>query len=139
MKYLTIAIAGLFIGFFLKSICPHKTETPQPQIKFHYLGNIRKYVDLEEDSTDKGAYVEHNTVKNRKDGIIRSPYVAARIGELIGNSIYGKNDMHLPINVNLYNNYWWVSGTLPKGMLGGVATISLDKSNCMIVHISHSK
>lgn len=83
MKYLTLAIAGLFIGFFLKSICFRQVEIPQKQIKFHYLGNIRKYVGLEEDSTDKGAYVEHYNVKNRKDGIVRNPYVAARIGELI--------------------------------------------------------
>lgn len=137
MKYLVFILLGLIVGFSIKnySFCD---KNHMHKIKFHYLGNKEMNVNLIKIDSD---YIEDRSVKMLRNGLINSPNVAARISEIISNSIYGKNDMRHPINVSLINNeVWSVSGApLPQGSLGGTPSLLIEKSTGMIVFITHFK
>ena len=45
-----------------------------------------------------------------------------------------------PFSIELVNKCWWyISGSLPKGYLGGVAHIAISKRNGQIVRLYHTK
>lgn len=137
MKYLVFIILGLIVGFSLRNYSFYNVDST-PKVKFHYLGNRDMNVNLIKADSD---YIEDNSVKELRFGVISTPTVAARICEIISNSLYGKNDMRLPIRVCLINNeVWSVSGApLPQGTLGGTPDLLIDKSTGMLILVTHSK
>lgn len=125
-------IGGLFSGFNFKDKQQEKLH-----IQFHYKGNIARTVDLPK--YDYG-YIEHQSVKQLKDGVLKDPDVAARIGELIIKYHYGLENYNYPIKIRLYGKkIWLIQDNLPQNMLGGGATLILLRSNSMIIDIAHSK
>lgn len=137
MKYLAIVIVGIIVGISLRNYSFHNGHST-PRIKFHYLGNKDMSVNLIKADSD---YIEDRSVKELRNGVISTPVVAARICEIISNSIYGKNDMRLPINVSLIDNeVWSVSGApLSQGSLGGTPSLLIEKSTGMLIIVTHSK
>ena len=137
MKYLVITFIGIIFGFLLR-FYPFHNGISIPKIKYHYLGNKNMNVNLIKVDSD---YIEDSSVKELRDGAISSPFVAARISEIISNSIYGKNDMKRPISVSLINDEVWSvsSAPLPQGTLGGTPGLLIEKSTGMIILIIHSK
>jgi hypothetical protein len=55
--------------------------------------------------------------------------------------IYGKKNIvkQKPYDVFLIDNYWFLSGTLPKGMKGGTFLIIIDSRDYRVVRLTHSK
>ena len=83
---------------------------------------------------------QRNVVDN-KIVIIKDSGTAISVAEPILFNIYGKENIirQRPYETYLINNYWIISGTLPKNYEGGTFLIILDASNSRIVKISHGK
>lgn len=111
---------------------------PKKQIKYHYYGNRNMSIYLRFDNNE---YIEHQSVKAIKGGVINNPQTAIRIGELIGNAIYGTGDMKHPIHATLINNEVWniTGSTLSESSLGGTPSLLIEKSNGMLIIVNHSK
>jgi len=77
-----------------------------------------------------------------KEGLIKDAFTAKRMALAILDSLYGKEQIQSeePITVSLIDNkYWYVSGTLPEGKLGGVAEILIAKEDGRIIYLAHGK
>lgn len=66
---------------------------------------------------------------------------AIEFAELILWDVYGKKNIEKqkPYSAFLIDEYWFLSGTLPKRMLGGTFTIIIDSRNYRIVRLTHGK
>jgi hypothetical protein len=55
--------------------------------------------------------------------------------------IYGKQNIlkQRPYEIYLFNEYWIMMGTLPKGYVGGTFTIAVNRKTCEIIGITHGK
>jgi hypothetical protein len=82
----------------------------------------------------------HNVIDS-KSIIIEDSVTAISIAEVILFSIYGKDNItkQRPYENYLIDNYWVISGTLPKNYLGGTFLIIIDSRNNRIVRITHGK
>ncbi len=76
-----------------------------------------------------------------KEGYIPDKETAIKIAVAVWIPIYGKREIEKqkPYNAILYNGIWFVSGSLPKGWIGGVAEAEIIKENGKIIRISHGK
>lgn len=83
---------------------------------------------------------QHNVIDNN-NVIIKDSLTAVKIVEPILFSIYGKENIESqkPYETYLIENYWIITGTLPKGMKGGTFLIIIDARNSKILKITHSK
>jgi hypothetical protein len=83
---------------------------------------------------------QHNVIDNN-NVIIKDSSTAVKIVEPILFSIYGKENIEnqKPYETYLIENYWIITGTLPKGMLGGTFLIIIDARNSKVLKISHGK
>lgn len=77
----------------------------------------------------------------KKEGAVRTAAVAIGIGDAIGRDYYGHEqiDQQLPLTAKLRKGVWQVRGTLPKGMVGGVLEVDVQKSDGKVVRLTHSK
>ena len=66
---------------------------------------------------------------------------AVRVAEAILIPTYGKQSVESerPFVALLNGNVWTVTGTLPKGRLGGVATVEIAKDSACILRVTHGK
>ena len=73
------------------------------------------------------------------DGVIPDEKTAILVGEAILTPIYGEKKIlnERPFKATLKNGTWTVEGSIPKGMLGGAATIEIAKSNGCVLRIIH--
>jgi hypothetical protein len=87
--------------------------------------------------TDKPQY---NVIDN-KTVIIKDSLTAINIAEPILFSIYGKDNItnQRPYEIYFIDDYWVISGTLPKEYLGGTFSIIIDSRNCETIRITHGK
>ena len=84
---------------------------------------------------------QYNGIRS-KEGLIKDALTAKRVALAILLSFYGKECLQSekPFTVSLIDNkYWFISGTLPKGCVGGVAEILLSKEDGKIMYLNHSK
>lgn len=83
---------------------------------------------------------EHNVIDNERI-ILIDEATAINVAEPILFSIYGKENItkQRPYESYLIDNYWIISGTLPKSSLGGTFLIIIDSRNCRILKITHGK
>lgn len=82
----------------------------------------------------------HNII-NSEQVIIKEESDAIKIAEVILFSIYSKENIvkQYPYEVYYIDNYWIISGTLPKGWRGGTFLIILDSRNSAVLRITHGK
>lgn len=76
-----------------------------------------------------------------KDGYVPDEKTAIAIAIAVWNPIYGKEKIEgeKPFRANLKNGVWMVTGSLPKGMNGGVAEADISKDDGRILRIIHGK
>jgi hypothetical protein len=102
-----------------------------------FLGESHAREELKNTLSDKTLHnvLNHNTV------IIKDSKSAINIAESIVFGIYGKENIvaQKPYKAYLVDNHWVISGTLPKGMRGGVFMIILDSRDCKVLRITHGK
>ena len=87
--------------------------------------------------TDKSL---HN-VLNYNKAIIKDSTTAVATAEPILFGIYGKDNIlrQKPYHIYHVDNHWIISGSLPKGSLGGTFLIIFNDRNCKIVRLTHGK
>jgi len=83
---------------------------------------------------------KHNVIDN-KTLIIKNTDTAVKIAEPILFGIYGKKNIEeqKPYEAHKLDNYYVISGTLPKGDIGGTFIIIIDGTNSKVLKISHGK
>lgn len=101
------------------------------------LGKLCAQQELKSALTDK----EQHNIIDHQSIIIKESLTAVNVAEPILFSIYGKDNItrQQPYETYLINNYWVVSGTLPKGSLGGTFLIIINAFDSKIIKISHGK
>ena len=74
-------------------------------------------------------------------GCIPDSATATKVAEAVLVSVYGEQVLHQqPFRANLVeDSVWVISGSLPKGMLGGVALIKIRKVDGKVLGIYHGK
>jgi len=82
---------------------------------------------------------QHNV--HPAQGVVPDATTAIAIAVAVWSPIYGAKQVasERPYTAKLVNGQWVVTGSLPKGWLGGVAIAVISKSNGQILRISHGK
>ena len=82
----------------------------------------------------------HNVINN-KSVIIKDSITAIAIAEPLLFSIYGRKNIisQRPYDIYQIDNYWVLSGTLPKDSAGGTFLIITDDRNGKVVRVTHGK
>jgi hypothetical protein len=118
----------LFICFFLLPLVSfaQKDNGAESKTFIDYIRNASK------DKTHK--YILVNKIIPDKE-------TAVAVAEPILFKIYGKEQIvgEKPYQVVLVEGYWVVSGTLPKGWLGGVFSIALSAETGKVIILTHGK
>ena len=99
----------------------------------------KSYAEKELKSALSGK-TKHNVIDN-KTAIIKDSVTAVNVSEPILFSIYGKNHIikQRPYEMYHVDNYWIISGTLPKSFFGGTFLIIMDARDARILKITHGK
>jgi hypothetical protein len=82
--------------------------------------------------------------RNRKpfyDTLITDKETAIAMAEPLLFKIYGKGEIESerPYEIYLIDGYWYISGTLPKGYLGGSFIIIINSINGEVIRLIHEK
>ena len=101
------------------------------------LGEANAKKELKEALSDTTI---HNVVNN-VTLLIKDKATAINISEPILFDIYGKDNIKKQRSYETYfiDNYWVISGTLPKGYLGGTFLIIIDATNSKVIKLTHGK
>ena len=75
------------------------------------------------------------------NGFVPNETTAIQIAEAVWNPIYGEQQIksERPYQASLQSGVWIVVGSLPKGVLGGVARAEISKQDGRILSVSHGK
>ncbi|WP_290858601.1 NTF2 fold immunity protein [Flavobacterium sp.] len=78
---------------------------------------------------------------SQKETIIKDSLSAISIAETILFNIFDKTSIleQKPYDIHHINNYWIISGILPKGYKGGTFLIIIDDRNSEVIRITHGK
>ena len=99
----------------------------------------KKYAEAELKSALSDT-AKHNVI-NSKTIIIKDSLTATTIAESVLFEIYGKTNItkQKPYEIYHIDNYWVLTGTLPKNWVGGTFLIIMDDRNSQIIKITHGK
>ncbi|MDY0153029.1 MAG: NTF2 fold immunity protein [Prevotella sp.] len=100
--------------------------------------DARKSVD---DSINYKSEIDPFNVYRNQNGLIPNAKAAVDFAKIIFNYCEnGAFNNEKPFNVELVNNrVWYIYGSLPKGTVGGVVEISIQKSDGKVLAIFHGK
>lgn len=136
--YLIIIGFAVVIGVWIitSMLSDHKDEGNSSSVSFIYDGEKR---------------IENNNINEMdgnfplpvdESGIIKNDSMAYDLSSLIISSIYGEECFRSesPAHIRLINDsVWCVSGSLPKGDVGGTYSILIDKFSGRILRVGHEK
>jgi hypothetical protein len=82
----------------------------------------------------------HNSI-NKKREIITDKETAVSIAEKILFSSYGQKNIEQqrPYEIYKIKSYWIISGTLPRGSVGGTFFIIMDARDSRVVRLTHGR
>jgi hypothetical protein len=82
----------------------------------------------------------HNSIDNKRE-ILKDKETAISVAERILFSGYGQKNIEYqrPYEIYKITGYWIISGTLPKGSVGGTFFIIMDARNSRVVRLTHGK
>ena len=121
----------------ISSILVFSFSCSQSKNDRRFLGE--KYAKEELDKT-LNSKEGHNVIDNRTL-IIKNKETAIKLAETILFDMYGKKNIESqkPYDIHRFQNYYVISGTLPKKSIGGTFIIIIDGTNSKILKISHGK
>jgi hypothetical protein len=75
------------------------------------------------------------------DALITEKSIAIAIAEVLLFKIYSKKNItsEQPYEIYRIDGYWYISGTLPKGYLGGTFIIIINSINGVVIRLIHGK
>jgi hypothetical protein len=119
----------LIVLTFTISFCSQKQE---PRLRY---GKTFAEQELKLALTDTTLHniVDNNTI------LIKDSLTAISIVEPILFSIYGKDNIvfERPYETYFIDNYWIISGSIPKGVDGGAFLVIVDSRNCKLLKVTH--
>ena len=123
--------------FFLTLLTFTLTACGQTKNDRIILGKSFAEQELKSALTDKS---RHNVIDN-KTVIIKDSLMAINLVEPVLFSIYGKDNItkQRPYEIYFIDNYWLITGTLPKEYVGGTFLIIVDSRDSRIIKITHGK
>jgi hypothetical protein len=76
-----------------------------------------------------------------KSGFVPDSATALEIAEAVLVPIYGRDaiEREKPLKAELRGDVWTVTGTLPRGHVGGVATVRIAKADGRILFVLHGQ
>jgi hypothetical protein len=76
-----------------------------------------------------------------KDGLVPDARTAVAIAVAVWSPVYGEKQIasEKPYNAVLKNGQWAVTGSLPRGAVGGTATAIIAKEDGRVIKIYHTK
>jgi hypothetical protein len=74
-------------------------------------------------------------------GYVPDQLTAIAIAEVVLKPVYGEEQIRgeRPFHAELYGDTWTISGSLPQGFVGGVATVRLSRIDGRILYMMHGK
>ena len=107
--------------------------------EFYYAEAEEKKAPERKPHPKRMAGAKHNYKPD--GGYVPDAATAIAIAVAVWNPIYGEEqiDREKPFTARLESGVWTVSGSLPKGMLGGVAEAEIAKDDGRILRVSHGK
>lgn len=102
----------------------------------------KKYIYVGESTSEHVPTFPGEAALGTDFDLISTPQMAFEYAEMVLKSVYGEKQVafEYPFSIELVNKCWWyISGSLPKGYLGGVAYITISKRNGQIVTLYHEK
>ena len=140
MKKIYLIIIGfavvICVCIITSMLSSHKDESNSSSVSFIYDGEKR---------------IENNNINEMdgnfplpvdESGIIKNDSMAYNLSSLIISSIYGEECFRSesPAHIRLINDsVWCVSGSLPKGDVGGTYSILIDKYSGRILRVWHER
>ena len=151
MKKITtiiIFLVGIILGIFLKSEYD-SVKSKKVVVKQDYIFKGKVKVDEDmidarksvDDSINYKSEIDPFNVYRNQNGLIPNAKAAVDFAKIIFNYCEnGAFNNEKPFNVELVNNrVWYIYGSLPKGTVGGVVEISIQKSDGKVLAIFHGK
>jgi hypothetical protein len=76
-----------------------------------------------------------------KDGMVPDAQTAIAIAIAVWSPVYGEKQIasDKPYQAVLKNGLWTITGSVPKGWVGGVATAVISKRDGRVIKIYHTK
>src|SRR5579862_9083217 len=70
---------------------------------------------------------------------VRDERIAVRIADSVLIQRYGRDQVEAekPLRAALHDTIWTVTGTLPSGHLGGVASIDINRADGRVIRVTH--
>ena len=151
MKKITtiiIFLVGIILGVFIKSEYD-SGKSKKVVVKQDYIFKGKVKVDKDmidarksvDDSINYKSEIDPFNVYRNQNGLIPNAKAAVDFAKIIFNYCEnGAFNNEKPFNVELVNNrVWYIYGSLPKGTVGGVVEISIQKSDGKVLAIFHGK
>ncbi len=151
MKKITtiiIFLVGIILGVFIKSEYDSgKSKKVVVKQDYIFKGNVKVDKDMidarksVDDSINYKSEIDPFNVYRNQNGLIPNAKAAVDFAKIIFNYCEnGAFNNEKPFNVELVNNrVWYIYGSLPKGTVGGVVEISIQKSDGKVLAIFHGK
>ncbi len=100
-----------------------------------FLGKDVAKTELEEFINDSKSSISKGRI------LIADKEMLISIAEPILFEIYGKEDIiaERPYEIYLFDDYWFMRGTLPTNTKGGTFSIAINRKTCEVIGISHGK
>ena len=143
-----IFLVGITLGIFIKSEYD-SVKSKKVVVKQDYIfkGNVKVDKDMidarksVDDSINYKSEIDPFNVYRNQNGLIPNAKAAVDFAKIIFNYCEnGAFNNEKPFNVELVNNrVWYIYGSLPKGTVGGVVEISIQKSDGKVLAIFHGK
>ena len=114
----------------------HKDEGNSSSVSFIYDGEKRI------ENNDMNVMSGNYPPSVNETGIIKNDSMAYNLSSLIISSIYGEECFRSesPAHIRLINDsVWCVSGSLPKGDVGGTYSMLIDKYSGRILRVWHER
>jgi len=75
------------------------------------------------------------------EGFVPDAETATKVSEVILVRIFGEAEINFekPLTASLQGDTWFVRGTMPPNMLGGVAEIRISKKDARVLFLKHEK
>ena len=143
-----IFLVGIILGIVIKSEYDSvKSKKVVVKQDFIFKGNVKVDKDMidarksVDDSINYKSEIDPFNVYRNQNGLIPNAKAAVDFAKIIFNYCEnGAFNNEKPFNVELVNNrVWYIYGSLPKGTVGGVVEISIQKSDGKVLAIFHGK
>jgi hypothetical protein len=136
-KYLLIGLITLFFSncSYSQNNVKNPFENTKDSLGRIFLGKDFAKTELEKFINDPKSNISKGRI------LITNKEMLISIAEPILFEIYGKEDIidERPYEIYLFDDYWYMTGTLPKNMKGGTFSIVINRKTCEVVGISHGK